>query len=234
MGQYVTLMASLPALGPVLGAKRAPILRPRLEARLKLLAPEHRAELDALMQALTWRGWGLSASDAEFLAAARRTEARLASPTLRRLLRDRLELRTLVAALRRRAAGEGPPPPDRAWGAGRYLRRIVENWSDPGFGVAAAFPWVLPARDALERGATTALERLLLEAAWHQTERHGTGHDFDFDAVALYTVRWSLLDRWTHYDAEHAAQRFDRLRETALQRLPEALTPGTHRLEAEP
>lgn len=41
-------------------------------------------------------------------------------------------------------------------------------------------------------------------------------HDFDFEAVALYVVRWDLLERWTRYDAEAAAARFSTLVADAL------------------
>jgi len=38
--------------------------------------------------------------------------------------------------------------------------------------------------------------------------------------VALYVVRWHLLDRWTRYDAEGAAVRFGKLIADALDAAP--------------
>ncbi len=224
--EYVTLMASLPALGPVLGLKRPPINRARLSARHGLLAPEHKAELDRITRVLAWRDWPLLATDTAFLTEARETTARLTRPTLEQLVAERLEMRTLVAALRRRHQGEEAPRAEVAWGTGRYLRRIRENWREPGFGVARAFPWVLEARDKLQRGEVKGLERVLLQAAWRQAARLGEGHAFDFEAVVLYTVRWALLERWTGLDAEAAAARFARLKEGALAALPHPLAPG--------
>src|SRR5208283_385274 len=53
--EYVQLMASLPALGPILAAKRAPINRIRLLARLQgMLRPEHFAEIEAAASILAW------------------------------------------------------------------------------------------------------------------------------------------------------------------------------------
>lgn len=230
--EYVTLMASLPALGPILAARHPPINAVRLEARLRLLRPEHRSELDALNDLLAWRRQPLAGTDAGLVARARRTIPRLSSPTLRQLARERLELRTVMAALRRRNAGQEAPPPDEVWGHGRFVSRIRENWREPGFGVARAFPWVLAAREKIEAGEATALERIVLEAAWRQTERLALGHEFDFEAVALYTVRWKLLERWTRYDAQAAAARFRHLVDEALAPVPESPGPGRYPREA--
>lgn len=230
--EYVTLMASLPALGPILAARHPPINTVRLEARLSMLRPEHRAELAALSGLLAWRHQALDGTDSGLVARARRVIPRLSSPTLAGLARERLELRTVVAALRRRHAGQEAPPEGIAWGYGRFVRRIRDNWQEPGLGVARAFPWVLAAKEKLEAGEATALERILLEAAWRQAERRAVGHAFDFEAVALYAVRWKLLERWTRYDAEGATARFRRLAGEALDALPARLAPGVYPTEA--
>ncbi|WP_108659900.1 hypothetical protein [Acuticoccus kandeliae] len=222
--QYVTLMASLPALGPMLAAKHAPINRDRLRARLSMLAPEHREEVDELTGLMVWSRIGLAETDAAMVLRARRLVSRLSSETLIQLVRGRMELRTTVAALRSRNAGEDAPGRDAVWGYGRYVNRIRENWGQPGFGVTAAFPWILQAKDRLEKGDSAALERIILEAAWRQAAWLAAGHDFDYEAVALYLVRWNLLDRWTRYDAQAAAARFAALVDDALARAPESLT----------
>lgn len=220
---YVTLMASLPALGPMLAAKHAPINRDRLEARLAMLRPEHRREVSEVAGLLVWSRLGMVETDAAIVARARRLVPRLSSPTLVDLVRGRLEIRTLVAALRRRHAGEDPPRPDEVWGYGRFVRRIRESWGQPDFGVGTPFPWALAAKDRLERDDATGLERIVLEAAWKQADWLAAGHEFDFEAVALYVVRWTLLDRWTRYDAEAAAARFAALVDAAHAARPDSL-----------
>jgi hypothetical protein len=42
-------------------------------------------------------------------------------------------------------------------------------------------------------------------------ERVGAGHYFDFEAVVIYLMRWSLVDRWTRYKGEVAVERFRNL-----------------------
>jgi len=67
---YITLMASLPALGPMLAAKHAPINRIRLESRLRQLRPEHRNELQSVADLLAWHRLPLNGVDAEFVRQA--------------------------------------------------------------------------------------------------------------------------------------------------------------------
>ncbi len=218
--EYVQLMASLPALGPILAAKRAPINRIRLKARLQMLRPEHLAEIDAAANILAWPAQGALTGDADFVSKARKVIESLESETLRQLVHHQLEQRTVLAALRRRHAGQPAPAASEIWGYGRYLDRIRANWRDPGFGLAQSLSWVLPVKEKLDRSDAPGLERILLEAAWRHADRLVGAHDFDFEAVALYVLRWDLLDRWTRYDAEAAAARFGALIADALRVAP--------------
>ena len=65
----------------------------------------------------------------------------------------------------------------------------------------------------------------MLEAAWAAGERHLALHDFDFEAVVYYVLRWSLVDRWSRYDAEAAAVRFAELLDAAIAESPLADSP---------
>jgi hypothetical protein len=229
--EYVQLVASLPALGPMLAAKAAPINRVRLEARLRsMLRPEHLAEINAAAGVLSWPRQPLRETDAEFVSKARKVVPTLASATLRRLVEERLELRTVVAALRRRAAGRDAPPAGELYG--RYVERIRANWREPAFGLEHSLKWVLPVKERLEKHDAAGVERILLEAAWRQADRLVGAHDFDFEAVALYVVRWHLLDLWTRYDAEAAAARFGELVTDALDAAPASLKTDAELMEA--
>ena len=116
---YITLMASLPALGPMLAAKHAPINRVRLETRLRQLRPDDLKQLHAVGDLLAWHRLPISGTDDQLVRRARRVIPALESETLAHLARNRMELRTLVAALRRRfreAASRieaGPPRKNR-------------------------------------------------------------------------------------------------------------------------
>ena len=228
---YVTLMASLPALGPMLVARHAPINPIRLQTRLKQLRPEHFAELTAAADLLAWSRLPLTGTDAALARRTRSVIPTLTSPTLAELVRDRMEMRTLVAALRRRHGGQDAPV-DVDWGYGRFVRRIQSGWREPDFGLARNFPWVNAARECLENEESQGLERILLEQAWRLADRVGEGHIFNFEAVALYVARWQLLYRWTKYDAEAAAARFGELVADALCSGTDALNEQVELTEA--
>lgn len=213
---YVMLLASLPALGPLLSDRAPPISEARLERRLGELAPEDRAELERLRSLGSWMRLDLAEDEAAFLARARAVIDGVRSEPIRAVARDRLEIRTLLAALRRRHAGAEAPAVGTPWGYGRFVETIRTNWGAPDFGVGHAFPWILRAKERLESGDRASLERLVLEAAWAAGERHLALHTFDFEAVVHYVLRWSLEDRWSRYDAEAAALRFAELLDEAL------------------
>lgn len=222
--EYVQLMASLPALGPILVAKTAPINRVRLQARLqRMLRPEHLAEIQAAASILAWPRQAMLTTDADFVRKARKVIPTLKSEALRLLVHELLEQRSVLAALRRRHAGQDAPAAGEIWGYGRYVDRIRANWREADFGLGQSLKWLLPAKDKLDKADAAGLERILLEAAWRQADRLVGAHDFDFEAVALYVVRWDLLDRWTRYDAEAAAVRFGALVADALNAAPATL-----------
>jgi hypothetical protein len=170
--EYVQLVASLPALGPLLAARAVPINRVRLQARLqRMLRPEHLAEINAGVSVLAWSRQPLRETDAEFVSRARKVVPTLATATMRGLVEEELELRTVVAALRRRAAGRDAPPAGELWGYGRYLERIRVNWREPTFGLDRSLRWILPVKERLDKGDAAGVERILLEAAWRRTDR---------------------------------------------------------------
>ena len=220
---YVALVASLPAPGTLLAAKAPPINRLQLEARLRWLAPADRADLDAARSLVAWTLLDTDDTDAAFVQRAERVLQTIRSETLRHAVRDRLEIRTLIAALRRRHAGEDAPPPGERWGFGRYVATIRANWTAPDFGVGQAFTWVRAAREKLEADDRMAFERIALEAAWASGARHLADHAFDLEAVAWYVLRWSLVDRWSVYDPDAAAVRFAELVDGALGAAPQPM-----------
>jgi len=167
--KYTTLMSSLPHLGQLFAAKQTPLSRIRLETRLQMLETEDRALLREIEKLLQWWNHSIRRSDAEIAALARQLMSTLRDELLRDIVSWRLELRTLVAALRRRKLGQKAPSGLRDWGFGRWLDQIRRYWSEPGFRLEGVFPWVLEADRLLKEQDTVGLERLLLIA------RGGTG-----------------------------------------------------------
>ena len=208
---HIALMASLPSLPDIFAAKRTPISRLRLEQRLRALTPADKALLDTLEELLAWHGRDPGLTDADFVQRTRALVPRLPSTALKRAVEHALELRSIVAALRRRQRGEPVPPADVTWSYGRWTATMALGWQDPGLGLERAFPWVREAAELVKTGDAIALESLLMRERWTMLGRLRVGHDFDFTAVALYVLRYQLVERRVAYDVDAATMRFRRL-----------------------
>ncbi|MGP1256574.1 MAG: hypothetical protein ACTS10_19295 [Kiloniellales bacterium] len=213
---YVMLISSLPKPEALFLAKQPPLSRLKLDARLRVLTPEDAATLKLVENVLDWRRLPMALSDREVIERGRAALSRIENETLQTIVQDRLEIRTCVAALRRRAHGEGSPPIDRVWGFGRWVGQITRNWTDPSFGLDGVFPWLREANRLMAENDSIALERLLLEQSYRRLQRLAGEHSFDFEAVVIYVLKWSIVDRWARYNAEVAVRRFDDLTEAGL------------------
>ena len=225
--EYTMLMASLPHHGSLFAAKRPPLNRVKLEGRLRILKPEDRDTLDLVVNALLWFALPLGLKEAKIVARGREAMARIENETLRQVILDRLEIRTCVAALRRRHSGQTSSPTGRNWGYGRWLNHIERNWSDPSFRLDGVFPWLREADRLMRDGDTLGLERLLFEIVWKNLGRYAAKHEFDFEAVVIYVLRWNVIARWTLYNGEAASQRFAELVDSALGEYAQVLQGGT-------
>ena len=214
-------MSSLPYHGRMFGARQTPLSRFQLDQRLAWLAAEDKAQLDAIESLLQWRRQLLGANDEVFLELARKTIREIDNQLLHDIVVSRLEARTLIAALRRRKLGSAAPSARESWGFGRWLEVIRRHWSDSDFGLGRVYPWAADADRKLREGDSVGLERLFMGHAWDELARMGAGHYFDFEAVAVYTLRWDLINRWTRKDAEQARLRILDLVEDGLESKPE-------------
>lgn len=212
----IMLMASLPAHGPLFSEKQTPLSRLRLEARLQVLEDADRAVLDAVERALEWRFMRADMDDAALLQAVAHANEITSSDTLRRVIDGRMCLRLCMAALRIRADGGSPPPAFGGVGHSRWGRILTRNWRAPSFGLDHIFPWIKEADRLLSQGEAYELERLMLSLVERDLKRHGALHQFDLEAVIIYVLRWSLVERWTRYNAKAAARRFAQMLEDGL------------------
>lgn len=213
---YVMLISSLPSPAALFMAKQPPLSRLKLDGRLRVLSPEDAETLRLVEDALDWRQLPIAASEQDVIDRGRVVLFRIDNETLQLIVRDRLEIRTCVAALRRRARGERPPPPDTPWGFGRWVGHITRNWTDPDFRLGGVFPWLREADRLMWADDIMGLERLVLEQAYRRLQRQAGEHAFDFEAVVLYVLKWNIVDRWGRYNAEAAARRFEDLAQDGL------------------
>ena len=204
--RYYQLIASLPRLPRFEQADRLPISPQRLEERLALLEPTDAADLALAQAMVSWHVHPTDRSEADAIALSDQVLHDLKNRELRDFVAFRLELRTVMAALRRRRRGEGPP--STRWGVSPRTDWIERHWSDPHFGLATVIPWIPAARDLLLSGHAAALEKLLMEQTWVRLARIAERHPFGFEDVFSYVFRWDIVQRWLTYDATVATRRF--------------------------
>jgi len=205
---YIMLMASLPYQASLFAAKQPPLSRRQLDRRLKLLSDADARTLSRIETLIAWERLPLGKADAEIAEEVHRALATFEQETVRELVLRRFELRTVVAALRRRRSRE-PPGSGETWGVGRWTEMIRRYWSDADFRLGRVLPWLPEARRLLEHDDTVGLERLLMGQVWEDLNRIGQNHAFDLPAVVIYVLRWHLVARWSRYEAEPAMERFD-------------------------
>lgn len=213
---YVMLISSLPSPEALFLAKQPPLSRLRLDQRLRILEQEDAETLHLVESALQWDRFPITWTEDDVVARARGALAGIDNETLQQIILDRLELRTCVAALRRRHRGEGPPVPGTCWGFGRWVDHIARNWTEATFRLDRVFPWLREADALMKAGDTVALERLLLQQAWKKLVRLSGEHEFDFEAVVIYVLKWNIVNRWSGYNGEAAKKRFEDLVDASL------------------
>jgi len=207
---YVSLITGLPNPERLFLAKISPLSRIKLEQKLKVLSTEHRKTLHDIETMLDWRLQSSEYSDQFISQRCRQLYAQLTSRTLRTIVRDKLELRTCIAALRLRAQGDEAPEP-REWGFGRWVQHIARNWHEENFNLEHIYPWLPKAQQLIVQYDPEPLERFILEKAFTQLQRFSIQHYFDFEAVVIYVLKWNIIDRSVCYNTEVAKQRFSML-----------------------
>jgi len=208
---YVMLISGLPRPEALFRSKRPPLSRLKLDRRLRVLAPEDAELLKRVEQVLNWATLPITLTEEQIVARARAAMQSIDNETVRLIIRDQLEIRTCMAALRHRHRSEQAPAAGRVWGYGRWLAHIARNWSETSFRLDTVFPWLREAAKLLKAGDSLALQRLLLEQAWKNVGRQAGEHEFDFEAVVIYVLKWDIVDRWVRYNGEEAAKRFEEL-----------------------
>jgi len=215
--QYIALVTGLPHLGKLFSRKEVPISRFRLRQRLSMLDPAHARLLREIIDLTAWAGVARYSDDGDVIRRAKEVVADLKdTPDLQHLVGARMETRTLIAALRRRRNGQDTPGDVASWGYGRWCNRIQANWTDPAFGLGHFMPWVGEANRLLREDDHIGMERLALTQVVRQLDHYSGLHEFDFEAVAIYALRWVIVERWSRYNSEDAARRLKALTATAL------------------
>jgi hypothetical protein len=207
--RYYQIVSSFPALPDFRQAGLLPLSRRRLEERLSLL---HADDLDELMRAerlVIWHRQPVSRKTEEIVAMYDEFVANHRTPELRNVVDFRMNMRTVMVALRLRRQGRGAP--SGLWGTGPYTRMIESRWQEAEFGLGAVFPWIPEAQAFLDQGDAMALEKLMMGQSWKKLSQISDAHPFGFEQVFAFAYKWDIVHRWISYDGEKARERFGEL-----------------------
>lgn len=208
MTEYYTVVASLPHLPYFANAERLPLSRLRLEQRLRMLEAD---ESEQIFQAEWLVGWrpagGKFRSDGNVAAHYKTALQGISQPALREFVEFRLDMQTVLAALRIRQAGLDPQQYP-GWGIGRWVKHIETHWEAADFQLRTIYPWLAEAGNHLSTANALALDRLLMETVWRKLSRLGDINPFGFGAITAFVFKWDILQAWLLRDANAAKQRF--------------------------
>jgi len=209
---YYDLIASLPHLPHFATAERLPITPLRLQRRLGRLRPDHMDQLDLVRPLVRWRAAQLlSETDSALVARYKRLSDEALDSALQKFVTFRITQQTLLAGLRRKQSGLGPPDQAAAWGTGPRVYQIRKNWNTPYFGLEYRYPWLPEAAERLATGDAVGLEQLLIDLNWRWLTHLAEQDMFSFPAVVAFVLKWDMLRAWLEGDAPRAKVRFTEL-----------------------
>jgi hypothetical protein len=209
---YYMLICSLPALPPRLDVDRLPITLERLQGRLRMLEPEDAQDINRLLDILAWSRQFVEADDATVVKRYGELMQEVTNPLVREVFAADMDVRMIVAALRRRRHGLGPP----TVGVGQWFEHIRRYFNQPDFRLGHVFPWILPFEQLLEQGDVLNLYRQVLGVTWAYLKKRAEDYDFTFEAVVLYLARWEIIRHWQQLQAERGRAVFEALVTEAL------------------
>jgi Protein of unknown function (DUF2764) len=205
---YYMLISSLPALPPRFDVDRLPITLERLQARLRMLEPEDAQEITRMLGVLRWSSQFVEARDTEVVRRYGELMQEIANPLVREVLAAGMDMRMVLAVLRRRRHGLGPP----TIGFGRWFEHIRHHFNQPDFGLGRVLPWLIPFNQLLEHGDVLTLYRRVLGEAWAYMRKRAQDYDtFSFEAVVLYIARWDIVRSWQQLQPERGRAIFEAL-----------------------
>ena len=207
--RYYQLVASLPALPDFRQTRLLPLSRRRLEERLSLLHVEDLEELTRAERLISWHRQPVSRTTEEIVAMYDEVVAHNRTRELRNVVDFRMNMRTVMVALRLRRQGKAAP--SGRWGTGPYTRIIESRWAEAEFGLGAVFPWISEAQAFLDQGDAMEFEKLMMGQSWKKLSQISDAHPFGFEEVFAFAYKWDILHRWLSYDAEMARDRFEAL-----------------------
>ncbi|MBY0585646.1 hypothetical protein K2X85_00620 [bacterium] len=203
---YTFLMSSLPPMPPRFDVARLPISAAALEERLSRLAEQDLRLVEQMRDLLFWDRMDLAATDEEVLGRWKTFLNTARNGVAREIVSLRMDVRTIVAALRSRRRGLPLPASFSPW-----MPTIRRNLGEPSLGLGTRFPWIATLDRYLAEGNVDDADRLLLGNIYEQWSRLAAGRPASLEAVLLYVARWDVIHRFVSRDRQRGEQRMELL-----------------------
>ncbi len=207
---YYTLITSLPHINSLFDNRVTPLSRYQLDKRLAMLPEQEQSLLASIESLMFWEYLADDVNDQVLIRLATQTVNSIKSRSLRDLINRGLDRKTMLAALRRKNKGESMPT-QNCWSYGTRYEYIRRNWNSPILGLGGAFPRVHAIVEAMDKQNPLEVEKIILQCMWDNLDEMSVRHQFDFESIVVYVMRWNLVQRWVSHDKERASQRFDEL-----------------------
>lgn len=215
MREYTELLTSLPHLVDPFKYQAQSISLVQLKKRMNMLGSDDYKWIGEFRNLFYWGGIMLDTDETQLARKANRFLDEISCPDIKSWLLWRMNVRTIIAALRHRKNGESAPG-NMSWGFGSYVKHIEKNWSSPCFKLENRYPFLPEIHKHLSSGESYELEKVLLTAIWHFYATRTPKYPHGFAMVVLYVMKWDLVDRWRQYNAEKSAERFNTLVNSCL------------------
>jgi len=208
MKDYYTVVSSLPYLPHFARLERLPLSRLRLEQRLRMLEADETRQLLLAESLVGWRVSFGHVKSADIAGYYQRSLQHIVQPVLREFIEYRLDMQTILAALRLKRVGIEPQGYSGSWGLGRRAGHIETHWDAADFGLSTLYPWIGEAGRHLAAVDAQALDRLLMDTLWRKLSYLGDANPFGFEAITAFVFKWDIAQAWLLRDADAATQRF--------------------------
>ena len=212
---YSALLCSLPNLIDPFKYQSQSISYVQLTKRMNMLEGDDYDRIQEIRALFYWGGLKLNYDEIRLVNEALRFVKALPYQDIRSWLNWRMDIRAILAAMRKRRNGD-PAPAGANWSYGPSGLQITRNWSSPCFKLEHRYPFLPTILEHLNQGQSFEVEKVLLKSIWHFYNTCRPDKSFGFSAVVLYVMKWDLVNRWQQYDRQKAKHRFDELVESSL------------------
>ncbi len=176
-----------------------------------MLRPEDAKLVDDVSSFIIWDCQPMERSDGEMFAIYKHLVESIDNPVIIEMINLRIDIRTIVIALRRHYRSFPAPKSGELWGVGRWVQHIEKHWDDQNLKLTAVYPWIVQVREYLESGNALELERLQMNHVWDGVDRLAEKSYFGIDVVLSYLFKWDMMQRWIANSVDAAKKRFDEL-----------------------